>query len=95
VTYKYAGIDTIRAAAEKAAAEKAEAQLTLKERRALLEKIRYDRAALTKIEAEIRGIESESRMAKLPPVKYGGPAGLQAAADEMERHERRKRQQAA
>ncbi len=91
MTYKYGGIDTIRAAAEKAAVAKAEAQATLTERRALLEKIRYDRAALTKIEAAIREVERASVEAKLPPIKYGGPAGLRAAADEIERHDLRKR----
>lgn len=91
MTYNYRGLDTIQASADKAAKAKAEAQATLKERAALLRKIRNDRAQTERLQAEIRAIEAASRDAKLPPIIHGGPAGLKAAADEIERYEARKR----
>lgn len=91
MTYNYRGLDTIQASADKAAKAKVEAQATLKERTALLRKIRNDRAQTERLQAEIRAIEAASREAKLPPIIHGGPVGLKAATDEIERHEARKR----
>lgn len=91
MTYNYRGLDTIQASADKAAKAKEEAQATLKERTALLRKIRNDRAQTERLQAEIRTIEAASREAKLPPIIHGGRAGLKAAADEIERYDARKR----
>lgn len=95
MTYKYRGTSTLAAEAERLDTAKQQARRELKERRRLLQKLRRDRQELEALDQDRAHIDTEIRhlsaVKKLPEARYGGEAGLIAAAAESARYDARKR----
>ena len=93
--YSYGGTETVAAEAERLDTVKQQARRELKERRLLLEKLRRDRREIEAIEADRHHLETEIRhlsaVATQPEPRYGGEAGLIAAAAESARYDRARR----
>jgi len=95
MTYRYGGTETLAAEAERLNTAKQQARQELRERRALLEKLRRDRRELEELETRRQHLDTEIRhlsaVKTLPEPRYGGEAGLLAATAESARYDRKKR----
>ena len=93
--YTYGGTETLAAEADRLNTAKQQARQELKERRALIQKLRRDRKELDALEADRDHLDTEIRHLSAvkthPQPIYGGEAGLIAAAAESARYDARKR----
>ena len=95
MSYTYGGKETIAAELDRLDTVKQQARQELRERRALLEKLRRNRREIDAIEADRHHLDTEIRhlsaVRTIPEPRYGGEAGLIAAAAESAKHDRAKR----
>lgn len=87
MAYKYGGKETIEAELERLAQEREAAKARIRERNTLLQQLRREQRRLEKLHRDEANVENQIRSIatapkQLPEPRWGGRAGLKAAAEE-------------